>query len=184
MNEIVNKFLLAGDKFMPGMHLKQLGFTYSACRPFTKDTERIKNLKKTGDTSYIYKNELDKACFNMANGDLKDLARRTASVKVLRDKEFNIAKNLRSDGYQRELASNLYKFFDKTSAGSSVNMHANNESLLNLAEELHKPSIRKFKKRTVYSRYKDIIWGAALVDMQLIASLIKVLDFYCALLIF
>ena len=120
--------------------------------------------------------------FNMANGDFKDLARRTASVKVLRDKEFNIAKNLKSDGYQRELASMLYKFFDKTSAGISVNMHANNESLLNLAEELHKPSIRKFKKRTVYSRYKDIICGA--VDMQLIASLIKVLDFYCALLIF
>ena len=120
--------------------------------------------------------------FNMANGDFKDLARRTASVKVLRDKEFNIAKNLKSDGYQRELASMLYKFFDKTSAGISVNMHANNESLLNLAEELHKPSIRKFKKRTVYSRYKDIIWGS--VDMQLIASLIKVLDFYCALLIF
>ena len=120
--------------------------------------------------------------FNMANGDFKDLARRTASVKVLRDKEFNIAKNLKSDGYQRELASMLYKFFDKTSAGISVNMHANNESLLNLAEELHKPSIRKFKKRTVYSRYKDIIWGA--VDMQLIASLIKVLDFYCALWIF
>ena len=118
----------------------------------------------------------------MAHGDFKDLARRTASVKVLRDKEFNIAKNLKSDGYQRELASILYKFFDKTSAGISVNMHANNESLLNLAEELHKPSIRKFKKRTVYSRYKDIIWGS--VDMQLIASLIKVLDFYCALLIF
>ena len=118
----------------------------------------------------------------MANGDFKDLARRTASVKVLRDKEFNIAKNRKSDGYQRELASMLYKFFDKTSAGISVNMHANNESLLNLAEELHKPSIRKFKKRTVYSRYKDIIWGA--VDMQLIASLIKVLDFYCALWIF
>ena len=122
--------------------------------------------------------------FNMANGDFKDLARRTASVKVLRDKEFNIAKNLKSDGYQRELASMLYKVFDKTSAGISVNMHANNESLLNLAEELHKLSIRKFKKRTVYSRYKDIIWGAGLVDMQLIASLIKVLDFYCALLIF
>ena len=120
--------------------------------------------------------------FNMANRDFKDVARRTASVKVLRDKEFNIAKNLKSDGYQRELASMLYKFFDKTSAGISVNMHANNESLLNLAEELHKPSIRKFKKRTVYSRYKDIIWGS--VDMQLIASLIKVLDFYCALLIF
>ena len=63
MNEIVNKFLLASDIFMPGMHLKQLGFTYSACGTFTKDKERIKKLKKTGDTNYTYKNELDKACF-------------------------------------------------------------------------------------------------------------------------
>ena len=63
MNEIVNKFLLAGDKCMPEMHLKQPGFTYSACGPFTKKKERIQNFKETGDTSYIYKNELDKACF-------------------------------------------------------------------------------------------------------------------------
>ena len=63
MNEIVNKFLLAGDKSMPETHLKQSGCTYSACRPFTKNKERIQKLKETGDTSYIYKNELDKACF-------------------------------------------------------------------------------------------------------------------------
>ena len=95
MNEIVNKFLLAGDKFMPEMHLKQPGFTYSACGPFTKNKERIQTFKETGDTSYIYKNELDKACFqhDMACGDFKDFKRRTASDKVLRDKAFNIAKN-------------------------------------------------------------------------------------------
>ena len=63
MNEIVNKFLLAGDKSMPETHLKQPGCTYSACRPFTKNKERIQKLKETLDTSYIYKNELDKACF-------------------------------------------------------------------------------------------------------------------------
>ena len=63
INKIVNKFLLAGDKFMPEMHLKQLGVTYSACRPFTKNKERVQKFKETGDTSYIYKNELDKACF-------------------------------------------------------------------------------------------------------------------------
>ena len=63
MNEIINKFLLVGDKFMPGMHLKQPGFTYSACGPFTKHAERIKKFKQTGNTSYIFKNELDKACF-------------------------------------------------------------------------------------------------------------------------
>ena len=91
MNEIVNKFILAGDKFMPETHLKQAGFTNSACEPFKKNS-KIK--KKTGDTSYIYKNELDKACFqhDMAYGDFKDLKRRTFSDKVLRDKAFNIAK--------------------------------------------------------------------------------------------
>ena len=96
MNEKVNKFLLAGDKFMSEMHLKQPGFTYSACGPFTKNKERIQKFKETGDTSYIYKNELDKACFqhDMAYRDFKDLKRRTASDKVLRDKAFNIGKNL------------------------------------------------------------------------------------------
>ena len=63
MNEIVNKFLLVAEKFMPEMHLKQPGFTYSACGTFTKNKERIKKFKQTRDTSYIYKNELDKACF-------------------------------------------------------------------------------------------------------------------------
>ena len=94
MNEIVNKFLLDGEKFMPEMHLKQPGFTYSPCGPFNKNTERIQKFKETGDTSYIYKNELDKACFqhDMAYGDFKDLKRRTASDKILRDKAFNIAK--------------------------------------------------------------------------------------------
>ena len=90
MNEIVNKFLLVGDKFMSGMHLKQPGFTYSACGPFTINKERIEKFMKTGNTDSIYKNELDKARFqyNMAYGDFKDLARRTASDKVLRDKTF------------------------------------------------------------------------------------------------
>ena len=112
MNEIVNKILLAGDKFLPEMHLKQPGFTYSACGPFTKNKERIQKFKETGDTSYIYKNELDKACFqhDMAYGDFKDLARRTASDKVLRDKAFNIPKNLKYDGYQIGLASVLQIF--------------------------------------------------------------------------
>ena len=120
INKIVNKFLLAGDKFMPEMHLKQLGVTYSACRPFTKNKERVQKFKETGDTSYIYKNELDKACFqhDMAYGDFKDLKRRTASDKILRDKTFNVAKNPKYDGYQRGLASIVYKFFDKKFKGS------------------------------------------------------------------
>ena len=100
VNEIVNNFLLAGDKFIPEMHLKIRGFTDSACGPFTKNKERIQKFKETGDTSYIYKNELDKACFqhDMAYGDFKDLKRRTASDKVLRDKAFNIAKNKKYGG--------------------------------------------------------------------------------------
>ena len=86
----------------------------------------------------------------MAYGDFKDLKRRTASDKVLRDKAFNIAKNPKYDGYQRGLASMVYKFFDKKSTGSGVNTPLEfNEQL---AEELHKPIIRKFKKITVYSR--------------------------------
>ena len=102
MNEIVNEFLLDGDKFMPEMHLRQpargtlhAGFTYSECEPFTKNKERIQRFKETGDTSYIYKNELDKACFqhDMAYGDFKDLAKRTAADKVLRDKAFKIASD-------------------------------------------------------------------------------------------
>ena len=115
MNEIVNKYLFAGDKFMPEMHLKQPGFTYSACGPFTKNKERIQKFKETGDTSYIYKNELDKACFqhNMVYGDFKDLKRITFSDKILRDKAFNIAKNLKYDGYQKGLASMVINFLTK-----------------------------------------------------------------------
>ena len=124
MNEIVNNFLLAGDKFMPEIHLKQPGFTYSACGPFTKNKEGIQKFKETGDTSYIYKNELDKACFQHYStyGDFKDLVKRTLSDKVLKDKAFNIAKNPKYDGYQRGLASMVYKFFDKKSKGSGVNI--------------------------------------------------------------
>ena len=155
MNEIINKFLLACNKFMPEMHLKQPRFTYSACGPFTKNKEIIQKFKETGDTSYIYKSELDKACFqhDMAYGDFKDLARRTASDKFLRDKAFNIAKYPKYDRYQRGLASMVYTFFDKKSKGSSVNMPLEiNEQL---AKELHKPINRNFEKRTVYSAFRD-----------------------------
>ena len=124
MNEIINKFLLVGDTSMPQMNLKQPGFTYSACGPFTKNKERIQKFKETGDTSYIYKNELDKACFqhDMTYGDFKDLKKRKASDKILSDKTFNIAKNPKYDGYQRGLSSIVYKFFDKKSIGGSVNI--------------------------------------------------------------
>ena len=92
---------------MPEMHLKQLGFTYSSWVPFTKNKKRIKKFKETGDTKYIYKNELDKTCFqhDMAFGDFNDLAKRTAYDKYLKDKAFNITKNPIYDGYERGLAS-------------------------------------------------------------------------------
>ena len=95
MNEIINQFLLVGDKFMPEMYLRQPGFTYSACGAFTKNKERIEKLMKTGNTNFIYKHELDKACFqhDMAYGKSKDLVRKTQSDKVLRDKAFKIASD-------------------------------------------------------------------------------------------
>ena len=186
MNEIVNKILLAGDKFMHEMHLRQSGFTYSAYGPFTKNKERIQKFKETGDSRYIYQNELDKACFqhDMAYGDFKDLTRRTASDKILRDKAFNIAKNPKYDGYQRGLASMVYKFFDKKTSGSGIK--SENISSKQLAEALHKPIIRKFIKRKVHSPFIDNMWGAYLADMQLISKfnygfrfLLRVIDIYC-----
>ena len=97
------------------MHLRQSRLTYSACRPFTKNKERIQKFKETGASKYIYLNKLDKACFqhDMAYGDFKDLPRRTAADKALCDKAFNITKYLRHDGYKKGLASMVYKFFDK-----------------------------------------------------------------------
>ena len=144
MNEIINKFLLAYDKFMPEMHLRQPGFTYSSCEPFTKNKERIEKFMQTGNTDFIYRNELDKACFqhDMAYGKAKDLVRRTQSDKILRDKAFKIASDPKYDGYQRGLASMIYKLFDKKSSGSGIISEVNYQ----LADELHKPLIRKFKK--------------------------------------
>ena len=83
MNDIINKFLLAGDKFIPEMHLRQPGFTYSACGAFTKSIRRIQKFKKTGDSRYIYKNELGEACFqhDMAYGDFKDLKKEQLLIK-------------------------------------------------------------------------------------------------------
>ena len=111
MNNVINKFLSADDKFMPEMHLRQPQFVYSACGPFTRHKERIKKFKQTGDTRYIYINELDKACFqhDSAYADHKDLINRTKSDKVLRDKAYDIASNPEYDGYQRGLASMVYK---------------------------------------------------------------------------
>ena len=108
MNEIINKFLLVGEKFMTEMHLRQHGFTYSACGPFTKNKERIGKFMQSGNTDFIYKNELDKRCFqhDMAYGKSKNLVKRTQSDKVLNNKVFKIASDPKYDGYQKRISIN------------------------------------------------------------------------------
>ena len=135
-----------------------------------------------GDTNYISKNELDKACFqhDMAYGDFKDLKRRIQSDKVLKDKAFIIASNPKYDGYQRGLASMIYRFFDKKSKGTGIGNEIKENQ--QLGHELHKPIIRKFKKRRMYSSFKDNIWSVDLADMQLIIKYNKGIRFLlCAI---
>ena len=142
MNQIVNKVLLAGDKFMPEMHLGQSGFTYSVYGPYNRNKQRIQKFMQTGDTNYIYKNELDKACLqhDMAYGKYKDLEKKIHLEKVLKEKAFAIANHPKYDGHQRGLASMVHKFFDKKSKGAGIKSMPNQQ----LANELHKPIIRKF----------------------------------------
>ena len=160
MNKIISKFLLTADKFMPELHLKQPGITYSACGRFTKHREGIQKFRETGNLKHLYRNDLDKSCFahDATYSDSKDLAKRTISDKILKDRYYKIARNRKHDGYQRILAGKVYKFFDKkTGSGLSVNEQ--------LAEELHKLVIKKFKKRKVYARFKDKILAANLAEM-------------------
>ena len=115
----------------------------------------------------------------MAYGGFKDLIRRTASNKILHDKAFNIAKNPKYDGYQRGLASMVFKFFDKKSASlaqsETLATRDKNGNMFNqeLSEELHKPNITKFEKRKVYSAFIENIWCADLADIQLISKFNK-----------
>ena len=137
---------------------------------FHKNKQRIQRFLEARDTNYIYKNELDKACFqhDMAYGDFKDLKRRIQSDKVLKDKAFEIASNPKYDGYQRGFASMVYKFFDKKLKGTGIKNEIKENQ--QLANELHKPIIRRFEKRKVYSSFKDNIWGVDSADMQLISK--------------
>ena len=145
-SNVINKFLLVGDKFMPEIHLRQPQFTYSACGPFTKHEQRIQMFKETGDTSYVYKNELDKACFvhDAAYANSKDLTKRTVADEILKNKAFDTAKDPKYDRYQRGLASMVYKLFDSKVSGGGAKLTIENEQL---AEELHKPIIRNFEKK-------------------------------------
>ena len=144
---------------MPEMHLKQPSFTYSTCGPFTKIKERIEKFMQTGNTNFIYRNELDKACFqhDMAYGLIKNLVKRTQSDNILKDKAFKIAIDPNYDGYQKGLASMAYKFFDKKSTslnksaslnkfskGSGIANKFANEQNYQLANQLHKSIIKKF----------------------------------------
>ena len=139
MNKIINKFLLTGNKCLQELHLKQSGFTYNACGPFTKHRERIS----------IFWN--------------KDLCKRTISDHILKDGAYEITKNGGYDGYQRALASMVYKFFEKkTGSPASVNEK--------LPEELDKPVTKKFKRRKLYARFKVNIWAADLAEMESLSS--------------
>ena len=179
MNKIRNKFLLAGDKFMPEMHLRQPETTYSACGPFTKNKESIQIFKETGDSKYIYQNELDKTCFQheMAYADIKDLPRRTIADKNLRDKALKITQKMKYDGYQRGLASMAYEFFSgntalvayKSPSGGAIKIAPNKE----LEKELYKLIIKKFEKRKVHPPFVDNIWGNDIADVQLLNNFNK-----------
>ena len=134
--------LLTGDKFVRELHLKQPGFTYSACGPLTKHREGIQKFRETGNLKHLYKNELDKACFahDAAYSGSKDLATRTISDKILKDRAYEINKNDKYDGYQKALASMVYKFFHKkTGSGAIATSKAGISVNEQLAEELHKP---------------------------------------------
>ena len=164
MNKIVNKFLLVGDKFMPEMHLKQAWFYLQCLWPIKKNKERIEKFIETGNTDFIYRNELDKVCFqhDMSYGKTKYLAKRTQSDKLSRDKAFKIASDPKYDCYQKGLASMVYKFFDEKSSGSGIANKRNYQ----MANGLHNTIIKKLKERKVYSSFRDNIWGVDLADMQ------------------
>ena len=172
-SDIINKFLLIGDKFMPEMHLWDPEVKkYSACGPFTRHQKRIDMFMKDGRLSHILKNRLDTACFqhDSAYAKYKDRLSRKESDIVLKNKALKIATDPRVNGYQKVLASTVYKFFNERTKGSGIN---NKENLLvnsQLAEELHKPIIKNFKRRKVYFSFKDNIWGVDLADMQLISK--------------
>ena len=106
----------------------------------------------------------------MAYRDFKDLAKKAAADKLLRDKAFNIAKDPKYYRYQRRLASMVYEFFDKKTPGSVIKSMPQNDKL---AEELRKPIISKSKKRKVYSTFRNNVWDADLADMQLISKFNK-----------
>ena len=145
--------------------MKQPGFSYSASGTFTKYPERTQKFRETGNLKDLYRNELGKTCFahDASYFGKKDLAKITFSDKILKDWAYEIARNCKYNGYQRPVANMFYNIFDKkTGSGVSANKQ--------IAEELHKPVIKKFKRRKVYPRFKDNIWAADLTEMESLSS--------------
>ena len=153
MNKIVNKFLLAGDKFMPELHWKHLGFIYSTRGPYIKHRKRIQKFKETDYLNYIFKNKLDRASFAHDTGlsDSKDLAKRTIPNKISKDRTHEIAQNPQYDGYQKD------SLFHKK-AGSRARTNVKEV----LARELHKTMIKKFKRRKLYVKFR-FSWNGIII---------------------
>ena len=159
---------------MPEMHLWDIKFKkYSACGPFTRHQKRIDTFQKDGRLSHILKNRLDAACFQHDSAfyaKYKDRLNRKQSDIVLKNKSLKIATDSRVNGYQRGLASMVYKFFNERNKGFGINNKGNLLVNSQLVEELHKSIIKNFTRRKVYSSFKDNIWGVDLADIQLISK--------------
>ena len=158
---------------MPEMHLWDTKVKkYSDCGPFTRHQKRTDMFMKDGRLSHILKNKLDAACFqhDSAYAKYKDRLNRKQSDIVLKNKALKIATDPRVNGCQRGIAAMVYKIFNERTKGSGIknkgNLHVNSQ----LAEELHKPIIKNFKRRKVYFSFKDNIWGVDLADMLLISK--------------
>ena len=162
-SDVINRFLLTDDKFMPEMHLWDPKVKkYSAYGPFMRHQQRINQFMIDGKLSHIANNKLDAACFQhgSAYNKYKDSVNRRQSDMALKNKALKIATDPKVNGYQRGLAAMVYRFFNERAKGSGLN---NKE----LAEELHKPIIKNFKRRKIYSSFKDNIWGIDLADLQI-----------------
>ena len=168
-SDIINKFLLIGDTFMPEIHLWDTKVKrYSACGPLTRHQQRINEFMKDGRLSHIAKNKLDAACFkhDSAYNKYKDSINRRQFDIVLKYKALKIATDLKVNGYQRSLAATFYKFFNERTKVSGIENKQ-------LAQELQKPIIKNVKRRKVYSLFKDNIWGVDVADMSLISKFNK-----------
>ena len=150
---------MEGDKFMPGLHLKQPEFTYSASGPLTKFCERTQKITETGKLKHLFRNELDKACFGngAAYSDSKDLAKRTILDKISKDRD-EITRNHKSNRYH------IYSALEGMKTGSQVK--ANKQ----LAEQLDEPVVKELKRRKAHVRLKDNIRAADLVETRSLPS--------------